>query len=160
MKKIIALVLSLVMIVCVFASCNKGGDSETKITVKISIENDGEEMYPLQEVTLTKTEDFTPTVYDAVIQLLEDNEAEYKTSTLGSYNIITSIDGVTETDDKFWQILVDGDEPDARYAALPIAEGNEILFFCGKNLQDTGTTAPATTEEPETYETADDGYED
>lgn len=156
MKRFIALMLSVITVVCLLVSC--GGNEETAITVTITVQNEGKEMYPKQEVTLKKTDDYIPTVYDAVCQLLEVNEAEFQTGQLGGYDIITSIDGVKETDDKFWQILINDEEPDARYAALPITDGNDIIFYFGKSLDDTDTEAPVTTTEAAPVQTADDGY--
>lgn len=164
MKKILALALSLMMIVCVFASCNKDS-AETSITVKVTIQNDGTDMYPEQTVTMKKSEDFIPTVFDAVCQVLDENEAEYETDTFANYDIIKSIDGVAESadGDKFWQVLVDGKEPEARYAALPIVEGNEIVFFFGESLaetEDAEDSTEETTEDKAPEQTADDGYEE
>lgn len=158
MKRFISLTLALMMIVCVFASCNGSGDS-SKITVKVTIKNEDTDMYAQQTVSLEASEEVTPTVYDAVCQVLDVNEAEYETGTLGSYNIIKSIDGVTETEDKFWQVLVNGDTPKARYAALAIVEGDEIVFYYGYNAE-IESTEPETTEEViDTDNVADDGYE-
>ena len=64
MKRFIALMLSVITVVCLLVSC--GGNEETAITVTITVQNEGKEMYPKQEVTLKKTDDYIPTVYDAV----------------------------------------------------------------------------------------------
>lgn len=157
MKKTIALVLSLIMVMAVFASCggNKPTEDETKsYTVKVTIRNEGTVMYgPDEEITILQEEGATqPTVYDAVYQLLKTygEDAKFETGTLGGYNIFTSIDGVKEDSEanKFWQFLVDGEEVDARYGAFALSEGMKIDFYYGLSADDTGvvtTAAPADT---------------
>ena len=87
MKKIIAFSLVLVMIMFAFASCNNGGDAAegdgTTYTVKVTIKDDKSNvLYGPEEVTLSQEDGKVPTVFDAVCQVLDLNEAKYETEPL------------------------------------------------------------------------------
>lgn len=159
MKRFICIALALIMSCSFLVACGKDEAEETTYNVKLTIKNGSEKMYGPETIAVKITDGSVPTVLDVLLNYLDENEIPYEKSTLANYEIITSIDGVKESSDQFWQVLVDGEEPDARYAALLVADGNDIEFFLGKNLDDTDTTeTEETTEAP--VVTANDGYED
>ena len=95
MKKIIAFSLILVMIMFAFASCNNEGDAAegdgTTYTVKVTIkDNKNNILYGPEEVTLSQEDGNVPTVFDAVCQVLDLNEAKYETGTFAGNSIIKS----------------------------------------------------------------------
>ena len=158
MKKIIAFSLILVMIMFAFASCNNEGDAAegdgTTYTVKVTIkDNKNNILYGPEEVTLSQEDGNVPTVFDAVCQVLDLNEAKYETGN----SIIKSIDGIAETSDEFWQFLLDGEEVEARYGACQLIDKSSIDFYYGIN-SDVSQTA-ATTEPQTDAKTVNDGYE-
>lgn len=156
MKKITALALVLVMVLTVFAACNKGEAEKTTYTVKITIKNQDEVMYGPDSITLEGTTKNVPTIYDAIVYYLNENEIEFKPGELGGHSIIKSIEDATETDDMFWQFLVDNTQMKYRYDSLQIKDGNDILFFLDKDIEDTSTETEAPTE---AVETAKDDYD-
>jgi len=155
MKKIVAVVLALCAVLCFCASCASNTE-KTELKVKVTFRNQGKDMYESQEVTLEKTEDFIPTILDAALKVLDDNEIPYKTGELGGYTIFNEIDGVKETSDKFWQTLLNGDVPDVRMAACAIADGDDIVIFYDVD-PDAETTVVETT--AKVYETAADDFQ-
>ena len=159
MKKIIAFSLILVMIMFAFASCNNEGDAAegdgTTYTVKVTIKNNI--LYGPEEVTLSQEDGNVPTVFDAVCQVLDLNEAKYETGTFAGNSIIKSIDGIAETSDEFWQFLLDGEEVESRYGACQLIDKSSIDFYYGIN-SDVSQTA-ATTEPQTDAKTVNDGYE-
>lgn len=157
MRKFICAFLAAVMACTLLVACKKDTVDEQTINVKLTIKNGTEKMYGPASIAAKTTDGKAPTVLDVILNYLEENEIPYEKSTLANYEIITSIDGVKETSDSFWQLLVDGKAPDARYAALQVADGNDIEFFIGKNLEDTGDTTEAQTEK-KPVQTAKDDY--
>lgn len=157
MKKIICAVLAVIMACTLLVACKKNEVEEQTINVKLTIKNGTEKMYGPASIATKTVDGKAPTVLDVILNYLDENEITYEKSTLASYEIITSIDGVKETKDSFWQVLVDGKEPKARYAALLVEEGNNIEFFIGKNLDGTGDTTEAQTE-TRPVQTANDDY--
>lgn len=157
MKKIICAFLAAVMACTLLVACKKDEVEETTLNVKLTIRNENEKMYGPETLAVKTVDGKAPTVLDVILNYLDENEIPYEKSTLANYEIITSIDGVKESGDSFWQVLVDGKEPKARYAALEVADGNDIEFFLGKNLDDTGVTTEAQTEKT-TVQTANDDY--
>ena len=162
MKKIIAFSLILVMIMFAFASCNNEADAAegdgTTYTVKVTIkDNKNNILYGPEEVTLSQEDGNVPTVFDAVCQVLDLNEAKYETGTFAGNSIIKSIDGIAETSDEFWQFLLDGEEVEARYGACQLIDKSSIDFYYGIN-SDVSQTA-ATTEPQTDAKTVNDGYE-
>lgn len=157
MKRIICVALALIMACSLLVACGKTEAEETTYTVKLTIKNGSEKMYGPESIKINGTAENVPTVLDVILNYLDEEEIPYEKSTLANYEIITSIDGVKESGGKFWQVLVDGEEPDARYAALEIADGNDIEFFFGKNLDDTDDSTEAQTEAKPVV-TANDDY--
>ena len=158
MKKIVFAVLIFALICGAFTACGKQEEAEQKnYTVKLTIKTLTETICKAETVTIEGVEDDAPTVFDVVCKYLDENEIPYEKDVFAGYDIITSIDGAKEDGDVFWQVLVDGEEPDGRYAALMIADGNDIEFFLGKNLDDTETETE--TEAKVTVQTAADDYD-
>ena len=150
------------MIMFAFASCNNEGDAAegdgTTYTVKVTIkDNKNNILYGPEEVTLSQEDGNVPTVFDAVCQVLDLNEAKYETGTFAGNSIIKSIDGIAETSDEFWQFLLDGEEVEARYGACQLIDKSSIDFYYGIN-SDVSQTA-ATTEPQTDAKTVNDGYE-
>lgn len=159
MKKIICAVLAVIMACTLLVACKNDETEEQTLNVKLTIKNGDDKMFGPETLAVKTVDGKAPTVLDVILNYLDENEIAYEKSTLAKYEIITSIDGVKETGDRFWQILVDGKEPDARYAALEVADGNDIEFFLGKNLDDTATTTEAQTAK-KPVQTAKDDYND
>ena len=162
MKKVVFALLVVALICSVFTACGKNEEEtdQSSYTVKLTIKTQTDTICNGESITMEDNEDGTPTVFDVVCKYLDENEIPYEKDVFAGYDIITSIDGAAENgDDIFWQVLVDGKEPDGRYAALEIEDGNNIEFFLGKNLQDTDTETETEEPAPE-VQTADDGYDD
>ena len=158
MRKFIAVVLALVAVVCFCASCNNSDAEKVSVTVKITFDNEGTNMFDTQEVTMEYMSNEPATVLDAAIKVLDELEVSYKTGELGGHEIFTDIDGVKETEDKFWQLLVDDEVPDARLDTCGLYDGAKITLYFGKDLEDTAVTTELVTE-AKTYETAADDYD-
>lgn len=70
MKRIIALVLSVIFVACVFTACTSKVTSENFVTVTVNFEADGNQFYS-KSVTVNADE---PTVLMAVQNLMDEND--------------------------------------------------------------------------------------
>ncbi|MBR6514261.1 MAG: hypothetical protein IKT46_05435 [Clostridia bacterium] len=126
MKKIIALVLSLVLATCVLAACGGGATSENAVTVTVKFVAEGKEFYT-KEVTVNADE---PTVLNAVEKIYaESTDIDITFDNINSPTTIASVNDYTEGD-SFWDFKIGDDMYGANGRAVnaKISDGDVITW--------------------------------
>ena len=128
MKRIIALVLSLMLVVCVFASCGGGKTSENAVTVTVNFEAKGEQIYT-KEVTVYADE---PTVLMAVQNLMDEND-DIEITLEDFYGSLTvgAVNDYANDDTSMWEFKIgdkDYSEMSGRADTNIIKDGDVITW--------------------------------
>ncbi len=105
MKKIISLVLSIMLVACVFAGCSNTQTSDNAVTVTVNFVVDGADYYS-KEVTVYADE---PTVLMAVQNLMDENDdIVINLDDMDNPTTILDVDDYTDGD-KFWDFKIGDD---------------------------------------------------
>ena len=127
MKKIISLVLSLMLVMCVFAACGSN-QSENAVTVTVNFEADGEQFYS-KEVTVYADE---PTVLSAVQFLMDENDdIEILLEDFYGALTVASVNDKANNDVAMWEFKIndkDYTEMSGRADTNAIKEGDVITW--------------------------------
>ncbi len=125
--RIIAVVLSLMLIACMFAACGSTA-SENFVTVTVNFEADGEQFYS-KEVTVNADE---PTVLMAVQQIMDENDDitivlddEVEPTT------ILDVNDYVDSADAFWEFKLNDDDyvdTKGRASTNAIKDGDVITW--------------------------------
>lgn len=125
MKKIIALVLSVMFIACVFTACGSGESSESTINVTVNFEANGKQFYS-KSVDVVGDE---PTVITAVQYLaLENDDITIVFDKEEDPTCVLDVDDYTDGE-KFWDFKI-GDKKfgESGASAAKIKDGDVITF--------------------------------
>lgn len=126
MKKIISLVLSLMLVACVFAGCSNTPTSENAVTVTVNFVADGADYYS-KEVTVYADE---PTVLMAVQNLMDENDdIVINLDSMDEPTTILDVDDYTDGD-KFWDFKIGDDAygTNGRASNAKIKDGDVITW--------------------------------
>ena len=126
MKKIISLVLSIMLVACVFAGCSNTQTSENAVTVTVNFVVDGADYYS-KEVTVYADE---PTVLMAVQNLMDENDdIVINLDDMDNPTTIIDVDEYTDGD-KFWEFKINDDAYGEAKSAVDaeINEGDVITW--------------------------------
>ena len=126
MKKILSLVLSLVLVACVFAGCSNTQTSENAVTVTVNFVVDGADYYS-KEVTVYADE---PTVLMAVQNLMDENDdIVINLDNMDDPTTILDVDDYTDGD-KYWEFKIGDDAYGAEGSAVEadIKDGDVITW--------------------------------
>ena len=126
MKKIIALVLSVMLVACMFAACGSKETSENTVTVTVNFEAEGKQFYTKQ-VSVNADE---PTVLMAVQNLMDENDDI--TIVLDNVDDPSYVQDVNDYTDgeKFWDFKIGDDMYGGSGSAkdAKINDGDVITF--------------------------------
>lgn len=126
MKKIISLVLSIMLVACVFAGCSNTQTSENAVTVTVNFVADGADYYS-KEVTVYADE---PTVLMAVQNLMDENDdIVINLDNMDEPTTILDVDDYTDGD-KFWDFKIGDDAygTNGRASNAEIKDGDVITW--------------------------------
>ncbi len=125
MKKIIALVLSVMLIACVFTACGSGESSENTINVTVNFEADGKQFYS-KSVDVIGDD---PTVITAVQYLaLENDDITIVLDDEENPTCVLDVDDYTDGE-KFWDFKIgDKDYGVSGASVAKIKDGDVITF--------------------------------
>ena len=131
MKKtrIIALVLALVAIVGVFASCNRVQKRIAGVEITIT-GPDGSTMAN----GLVTVEDTDPTVMMAIEQFLQEQEMPFAEDSYGNtIVVIGDVDNSASDSEYIWSFKLNGKDPSMGMAAELVYDQDKITVYCMKN---------------------------
>ncbi|MBE6688853.1 MAG: DUF4430 domain-containing protein [Ruminococcaceae bacterium] len=131
MKKtrIIALLLALVAIVGVFASCNRVQKRIAGVTIKITDRN-GDVMAN----GIVTVEDTDPTVLMAIEQFLQEQDIPFAEDSYGnSLAVIGDVDNSDSDSEYFWTFKINGKDPEMGMAAELVWDQDVLTVYCKKN---------------------------
>lgn len=126
MKKILSLVLSLMLVACVFAGCGNTQTSENAVTVTVNFVADGADYYS-KEVTVYADE---PTVLMAVQNLMDENDdIVINLDSIDNPTTVLDVDDYTDGD-KFWDFKIGDDAygTNGRASNAKIKDGDVITW--------------------------------
>ena len=105
-------------------------------SVTLTIRTESEIICSKETYNVVAKDNDAATVFRVVNEYLDYKGIPYTTDEFAGFSIFTSIDGFEEDGDTFWQVLVNGKEPDGRYAALEITDGDDIEFILTENISE------------------------
>lgn len=125
MKKIIALVLSVILVACVFTACGPKETSENFVTVTVNFEADGAQFYS-KNVTVNADE---PTVLMAVQNLMDENDDI--TIVLDNEEEPSYVQDVNDylDGDKFWDFKIGDNAYGASGASVAKINDGDVITF-------------------------------
>ena len=133
MKKIISLVLSLMLVACVFAACGNSQSSENAVNVTVNFEAEGGQFYS-KEVTVYADE---PTVLLAVQYLMDEND-DITIVLDDEAEPMTILDVNDYTDgEKFWDFKInDGEYGDEGRASIATVREGDVITWAYMSLDE------------------------
>ena len=160
--KILCMLLAVVLVLPIFASCSSGKVVANNVSLKFVIpaeEEGGDEdvRFSKGEIKVEGTKDNPPTVLQAVEEALQEYEVAYKLTSDGAS--IGEVFGLKQDDSsdaergyyQYWKCTINGeDSSEGRQSVTKIYDNDEIVFTWTEGSQgrrDT-TAADADTTEP------------
>lgn len=141
MKKIkyLALVLAVMFVCIMLPSCAEVVEVKDVTFAAITLDVDGNKTLLVDTVIgdISGTADDMPTVYDAVIQLLEENGIRHKTED----GAITSIANKSESTKNgyfyVWEYKINKKQPKGRANEILVEEGDHIVYYLTPDVDES-----------------------
>ncbi len=158
--KILCMLLAVVLVLPIFASCSSGKVVANNVSLKFVIPaeeegGDDDVRFTKREMKVEGTKDNPPTVLQAVEEALQEYEVSYKLTADGAS--IAEVFGLAQKDSadaekgyyQYWACTINGeDSSEGRQSVTKIYDDDEIVFTWTEDSRDRQDTVAVETTDP------------